>query len=71
MCLVPGVVSVVRRWFVSWKTAVVMCAALACTRLVAAGQQSVDFASISGRVTDPQGAVVPARWSARVKQRRT
>ncbi len=43
----------------SWKTAVVVCAALACTRLVAAGQQSVDFASISGRVTDPQGAIVP------------
>ena len=59
VCLVPGVVSVVRRCFVSWKTAVVVCAALACARPAAAAQQSVDFASISGRVSDPQGAIVP------------
>lgn len=37
--------------------AVLACAALACAQSVAA-QQSVDYASISGRVTDPQGAVV-------------
>ena len=41
-----------------WKMAAIVCAALACARPIAAAQQSVDFASVSGRVTDPQGAVV-------------
>ena len=51
----------------AWRTAVVLCArARAARGSVAAGQQSVDFASVSGRVTDPQGAVVPgAQVSAR------
>ena len=35
-----------------------LCAALACAHPVFA-QQSVDYASVSGRVADPQGAVIP------------
>jgi hypothetical protein len=37
--------------------AALVCVTLACAQPVAA-QQSVDFASVSGRITDPQGAVV-------------
>jgi outer membrane receptor protein involved in Fe transport len=48
--------------------AALVCVTLACARPVAA-QQSVDYASVSGRVTDQQGAVVPgARVSARQTQ---
>ena len=36
-----------------------LCAALACARPIAASQQSVDYGSVSGRVTDPQGGVIP------------
>jgi outer membrane receptor protein involved in Fe transport len=50
---------------VRWSLAVLVCAALACAQPVAA-QQSVDYASVSGRVTDQQGASVPgAQVSAR------
>ena len=45
--------------------ATAVCVALMCAQPVAA-QQSVDYASVSGRVTDQQGAVVPgAQVSAR------
>src|SRR4029453_15525034 len=45
-----------------------VCAALACAQ-PAAAQQSVDYGSVSGRVTDQQGAVVPgAQVSARQTQ---
>jgi Carboxypeptidase regulatory-like domain/TonB dependent receptor-like, beta-barrel len=45
-----------------------VCVTLACEQPVAA-QQSVDYASVSGRVTDQQGAVVPgAQVSARQTQ---
>jgi hypothetical protein len=40
--------------------AALLCAGLACARSVAASQQSVDYGSVSGRVTDPQGGVIPA-----------
>ena len=47
---------------------VLVCAALACAQ-PAAAQQSVDYASVSGRVTDQQGAFVPgAQVSARQTQ---
>jgi hypothetical protein len=51
---------------VQWsQVAAVACVVLATTRAVGA-QQSVDYASVSGRVTDPQGAVVTgARVTAR------
>ena len=42
-----------------WNMAAIVCAALACARPIAAAQQSVDYASVSGRVMDPQGAVIP------------
>ena len=42
-----------------WRMAAIVCAALFCARPIAASQQSVDYASISGRVTDPQGGVIP------------
>ena len=51
-----------------WKMAAVLCAALACARPVVASQQSVDYATVSGRVTDPQGAPVPG---AQVTARQT
>ena len=51
-----------------WKLAAVLCAALACARPVVASQQSVDYATVSGRVTDPQGAPVPG---AQVTARQT
>jgi len=38
--------------------AALTCAALLCARPIAAAQQSMDYGSISGRVTDPQAAVV-------------
>src|SRR5262245_10285578 len=47
--------------------AVLVCATLAYAQPVAA-QQSVDYASVSGRVTDQQGAPVPG---AQVSARRT
>ena len=48
--------------------AALVCAALACAQ-PAAAQQSVDYASVGGRVTDQQGAVVPgALVSARQTQ---
>jgi len=53
---------------VRWKLAAVLCAALACARPVVASQQSVDYATVSGRVTDPQGAPVPG---AQVTARQT
>lgn len=46
---------------------VLACCAVASTR-VAAAQETINYASISGRVTDPQGAVVP---SAQVTARQT
>jgi protocatechuate 3,4-dioxygenase beta subunit len=50
---------------VPWRMAMLVCAAIACARPVVA-QQSVDYASVSGRVTDAQGAVVAgAQVSAR------
>ena len=39
------------------RMATVVCLVLGLARLVAA-QQAVDYASVSGRVTDPQGAAV-------------
>lgn len=39
--------------------AVLVYAALACARPVVASQQSIDYGSLSGRVTDPQGGVIP------------
>ena len=51
-----------------WKTAAIVWAALACARPIAAAQQSVDYASVSGRVMDPQGAVIPG---AQVTARQT
>ena len=42
-----------------WKIAAALCAALACARPIAAWQQSVDYASVSGRVADSQGGVIP------------
>jgi hypothetical protein len=54
---------------VRWKLAAFFCAALACARPIAASQQSVDYASVSGRVMDPQGAVIPgAQVTARQTQ---
>ena len=48
-----------------WKMVTLLCAALACAHPVFA-QQSVDYASVSGRVADPQGGVIPgAHVSAR------
>ena len=48
-----------------WKIAKLVCVALASAHSLFA-QQSVDYASVSGRVTDPQGGVVPdAQISAR------
>jgi carboxypeptidase family protein/TonB-dependent receptor-like protein len=44
---------------VRWRTAAIVCAALACARPIAASQQSLDYGSVSGRVTDPQGGVIP------------
>ena len=35
-------------------------AAVAATAATAAAQETVNFASVSGRVTDPQGAVIRA-----------
>ena len=53
-----------------WRIAAIIWAAFVCTGPLAAAQQSVDFGSISGRVTDPQGAVVPgAEVSARQMER--
>jgi outer membrane receptor protein involved in Fe transport len=47
------------------KLVVITCSALLCARLARA-QETVNYASVSGRVTDPQGAVVPgAQVSAR------
>ncbi len=51
-----------------WRIAAAVCVALMCEQ-PAAAQQSVDYASVSGRVTDQQGAVVPgAQVSARQTQ---
>jgi hypothetical protein len=50
-----------------WKAVSVACITLACARPVVA-QQTVDYASLSGRVTDPQGGVIPG---ARVGLRQT
>ncbi len=50
-----------------WRISAAVCVALACA-LPAAAQQSVDYASVSGRVADPQGSVVPG---AHVMARRT
>jgi hypothetical protein len=51
-----------------WRMAALVCVALACGE-TAAAQQSVDYASVSGRVTDQQGAVVPgAQVTARQTQ---
>jgi hypothetical protein len=43
---------------VRWRIAALVCVALTCAHPVFA-QQSVDYGSVGGRVTDPQGAVVP------------
>jgi len=41
-----------------WNLAALVCVTLACAQ-TAAAQQSVDYASVSGRVTDSQGGVIP------------
>ncbi len=49
--------------------AAIVCAVLACACPVALAQQSVDYASVAGRVTDPQGGVVAgAQVTARQTQ---
>ena len=45
-----------------WRITAAVCVALACA-LPAAAQQSVDYASVSGRVADPQGQSSRARTS--------
>ncbi len=50
-----------------WNLAALVCVTLACAQ-IAAAQQSVDYASVGGRVTDQQGAVVPG---AQVSVRQT
>lgn len=45
---------------VRWRMAAVLYAALACGRPVVAAQQSIDYGSVGGRVTDPQGGGIPA-----------
>ena len=51
-----------------WRMAAAACVSLMCAHPVAA-QQSVDYASVSGRVTDQQGGVIPgAQVTARQSQ---
>ena len=42
-----------------WKKTAIACAVLACVQPIVAAQQSVDYGTVSGRVMDIQGAVIP------------
>ena len=53
----------------SWLCSLIVASCCAAASVFRAhAQETINYASVSGRVTDPQGAVVPARRSALVKR---
>ena len=53
-------------WRAPCARGVLLLALFGCLPLAALGQETINYASVSGRITDPQGAMVPgARVTAR------